>query len=424
MIEKEYYELYVDEPEEYEVEFVEAKIKPEVVGHATPTEEAQTVTPAPGTTFSAVEFDAIPPEYIVPSGTKNITENGDYDVTEFAGAHVAVPLPSGKITITENATGQDIAQYAEADINVQPNLQTPDPITPTKAQQTVTADAGYDGLSSAVVEPIPDEYIVPSGKITLTENDTDVDIAQYEKADIAVPVPVMPEEYAIGGSLADGTATGFYIKRGATKIRQYMFQEFQNLTYADIPDSVETIEKQAFNSLASHIEIKLPAQLKVIGQSAFQGSKNLTIKDGLPNGITTIWNSAFYNCTKIDISKIPDSVTTLGIYAFYGCSNLSTLKLSNALTGIPSNCFASSSVIVDEIPASVLEIGTFAFFNCYNLRNITFKGKPNAVAANAFSAGGTGSTVQHIYVPWSEGEVANAPWGATHATIHYDYTGG
>lgn len=25
-----------------------------------------------------------------------------------------------------------------------------------------------------------------------------------------------------------------------------------------------------------------------------------------------------------------------------------------------------------------------------------------------------------IYVPWSEGEVANAPWGATTATIHYD----
>ena len=37
--------------------YIEAKIKPEVVGHATPTEQAQTVTPAPGTTFSAVEVD-------------------------------------------------------------------------------------------------------------------------------------------------------------------------------------------------------------------------------------------------------------------------------------------------------------------------------------------------------------------------------
>jgi hypothetical protein len=29
-----------------------------------------------------------------------------------------------------------------------------------------------------------------------------------------------------------------------------------------------------------------------------------------------------------------------------------------------------------------------------------------------------------IYCPWSEGEVANAPWGATNATIHYNYVEG
>jgi hypothetical protein len=26
-------------------------------------------------------------------------------------------------------------------------------------------------------------------------------------------------------------------------------------------------------------------------------------------------------------------------------------------------------------------------------------------------------------VPWAEGAVANAPWGATNATINYNYTG-
>jgi hypothetical protein len=28
--------------------------------------------------------------------------------------------------------------------------------------------------------------------------------------------------------------------------------------------------------------------------------------------------------------------------------------------------------------------------------------------------------ITDIYVPWSEGAVANAPWGATNATIHYN----
>lgn len=27
-------------------------------------------------------------------------------------------------------------------------------------------------------------------------------------------------------------------------------------------------------------------------------------------------------------------------------------------------------------------------------------------------------------VPWAEGAVTNAPWGATNATINYNYTGG
>lgn len=55
------------------------------------------------------------------SGTKNITENGDYDVARFASAHVAVPAgttPTGKITITENGTDIDVAQYRLADVNV------------------------------------------------------------------------------------------------------------------------------------------------------------------------------------------------------------------------------------------------------------------------------------------------------------------
>ena len=157
--------LRVQEPDAVTLQYVEAKLKPEVVGHATPTEQAQTVTPAPGTTFSAVELDAIPPEYVVPSGT---------------------------LDITENAEDINVRDKAAVNVNVQPNLQTPDPITPTKQQQIVTADAGYDGLSSAIVEPIPEEYIVPSGKITLTENAADVDIRQFAMADIAVPTERTP----------------------------------------------------------------------------------------------------------------------------------------------------------------------------------------------------------------------------------------
>lgn len=57
-----------------------------------------------------------------PSGTKTITENGDgIDVAGYSAVNVNVPgttPPSGTITITQNGTGIDIAQYAYADVAV------------------------------------------------------------------------------------------------------------------------------------------------------------------------------------------------------------------------------------------------------------------------------------------------------------------
>lgn len=45
-------------------------------------------------------------------------------------------------------------------------------ITPTKSSQAITPDSGKDGLSKVTVNAIPNEYIVPSGTLNITENGT------------------------------------------------------------------------------------------------------------------------------------------------------------------------------------------------------------------------------------------------------------
>lgn len=59
----------------------------------TPTKDTQTVNPDSGKLLSSVTVNPIPDDYIIPAGTKNITENGTVDVTSFAEVNVAVPAP-------------------------------------------------------------------------------------------------------------------------------------------------------------------------------------------------------------------------------------------------------------------------------------------------------------------------------------------
>ena len=60
-------------------------------------------------------------------------------------------------------------------------------ITPTKSTQEATPDTGYVGLRKVTVNPIPSEYIVPSGSKDITSNGNGIDVAEYATVNVNVP---------------------------------------------------------------------------------------------------------------------------------------------------------------------------------------------------------------------------------------------
>jgi len=134
----------------------------------------------------AAAIEAIPTGGITPTGTKQITQNGTHDVT----------------------------QYASANVNVQPNLQS----KTATVNGTVTPDQGYDGLSSVIVNVesggISGVYKSSGAPASSLGNDGDIYIRTYD-----LPSNVNFVEYLQGdgnayidtGIIADEN-TGAYAK--------------------------------------------------------------------------------------------------------------------------------------------------------------------------------------------------------------------
>ena len=92
----------------------------------------------------------------------------------------------------------------------------------------------------------------------------------------------------------------------------------------------------------------------------------------IPQGITAIESSAFYDCKFLTRVTIPDSVTSIGDCAFYLCSSLTSISIPDSVTSIGGCAFyLCSSLTSVSIPDSVEQIGTNPFAACFELKTIS-----------------------------------------------------
>lgn len=130
--------------------------------------------------------------------------------------------------------------------------------------------------------------------------------------------------------------------------------------------------------------------------------------------LETFSEGMFYNDANLE-EVISNNAQNFDWGVFYHCEKLKKFDLSKAIH-INDSAFNSCTALkFHKISANT--IGSSTFLYCTNLTDITFLDTPSFISPDAFYGC---TNIIDIRVPWSEGAVAGAPWGAVNATVHYN----
>lgn len=95
-----------------------------------------------------------------------------------------------------------------------------------------------------------------------------------------------------------------------------------------------------------------------VGNRAFIECTALTSVT-IPNSVTSISNNAFFSCSALANITIPNSVTTIGQYVFYGCSALTNITIPGSVTSLGENTFRNCSALTDIYVSWISSIPTW-----------------------------------------------------------------
>lgn len=324
-----------------------------------PTKEIQEVVPdSEYEGLKKVTVGAIPEEYVIPNGEIEISSNGSIDVGGYKTANVNVvpklqdksivptketqevkadegyelgtvtvnPIPDEYIipklqnktvkpSIREQTIEADNGYDGLNDVTISAIVLQDKSVTPSKEVQNITPDEDYDGLSNVNIEPIPEEYITPTGTIDITENG-ETDVSGYAKANVDVK----------------------YKPR---------FISFQACALTDLQPEIEQVEASLIETLYNSF---LNSEAIEIDLSSWNLS-SLTVMYGTFRNNTAL--------ERLDLGNINTSQITNTNYMCNGCSALNTLIIRsdgvlpltnvNALSGTPIASGTGYVYVKDEL---------------------------------------------------------------------------
>ena len=239
---------------------------------------------------------------------------------------------------------------------------------------------GYTGSSSAVVIPgtINDNPVTAIGNDTFMEKNIE---------SVTIPSSVTSIGIRAFYNCDSLSSVTFGKDSQLTSIGTIAFYKCTSLTSVTIPSSVTSIGYGSFDYCTSLTSIMVDenntAYSSVDGVLFKNGGEELikypagktSTSYSIPDGVKSISEFAFSDCTSLESITIPDSVTSIGESAFNSCSSLESITIPYGVTSIGNYVFYDCTSLTGiTIPNSVTEIKYGAFYGCSGLKDVYYLG--------------------------------------------------
>ena len=192
---------------------------------------------------------------------------------------------------------------------------------------------------------------------------------------------------------------------GSTYLSAYAFYGCSSLNNVIVKEGVSEIPSSCFDGCVSLNTISLPTSIRVLGSSAFGGTKltefefeELESMGGAFYGVTTLKSikvksglsmldmNEFTGCTNLTTLELPDSVVSIGYQALSGCTSLESFNMPKNVTWIGQGAFSGSGIKEITLPKTLTKMGGYysgstisswtgvsVFSGCRNLEKVTFE---------------------------------------------------
>ena len=253
---------------------------------------------------------------------------------------------------------------------------------PLSAVTAFAADTSTE--QEATVDGYRYEYKVDAnGNATITkflgpvDSEGNVDSANHGPYDIEIPEKL--DKYTVTGL---GDHSFAYRYRNPSYYWGFLENPLcSNIRSVKIPQGVTSIGESAFRECSALEKVNIPNAITSIGNSVFYGCSVLD-NVNIPVGVTSIGKYAFTSCALTNVT-IPQSVTSIGDDAFAHCEKLDSLTINDAATSIGDWAFQECPLTTLELGENITTIGEYAFYKC-NMKSVTIPKSVTSIDDSAF----------------------------------------